>query len=91
MSAIRCDSVLSVAASLGAAAAGAALVEQYGMEAFGIEQAAMIGLAAAAGAAVQIDGRDAADAADALDIDIVAVADDEMLRGQRRERIGAFG
>ena len=63
------------AAALGAAAAGAALVEQHRMEAFGIEQPAMIGLAAAAGPAMQIDRGNAAGAADALDIDIVAVAD----------------
>ncbi len=80
-----------LAASLGAAAPGAALIEQHGMETLGIEQPAMVGLAAAAGPAMQIDGRDSADAADALDIDIVTIADDELLRGQRRERIGAFG
>ena len=80
-----------LAASLGAAAAGAALVEQHGMETFGIEQPAMVGLAAAAGPAMQIDGRDSADAADALDIDVVTIADVELLRGQRCKRIGAFG
>ena len=60
------------------AAAGAALVEQHGVKALRIEQAAMVGLAAGAGAAVQIHGRDAAGAADALDVDFVAVADIEM-------------
>ena len=64
-----------VAAAPGSAAAGAALVEQHRMKAFGIEQPAMIGLASAAGPAMQIDRGDAAGAADALDIDIVAVAD----------------
>ncbi len=57
MSAIRCGSVLAVAAALWAAAAGAALVEQHGVEALGIEQPAVVGLAAAAGAAMQIDRR----------------------------------
>ena len=68
-----------LAAALGAAAAGAALVEQHGMESFRIEQPAMIRLAAAAGAAMQIDSGDATRAADALDVDIVAVADGELL------------
>ena len=63
------------AAALWAAAAGAALVEQHGMKALGIEQPAMIRLAAAAGPAMQVDRGDAAVAADALDIDLVAVAD----------------
>ena len=34
---------------------------------------------------------DTADAADAFDIDIVTVADDELLRCQRCKRVGAFG
>ena len=79
-----------LAASLGAAAAGAALIEQHGVKALGIEQPPVIGLAAAAGPAMQIDRRDAADAADAFDIDLVAVADRELFGGQRRERIGAL-
>ena len=68
-----------VAAAFRAASAGAALIEQHGVETLGIEQPAVIGLAAAAGTAMQIDCRNPADAADALDIDVVAVADDELL------------
>jgi hypothetical protein len=45
----------------------------------GIEQPAMVGLAAAAGPAMQIDRGNAVEPADALDIDIVTVADDELL------------
>ena len=90
MSAIRCGSVLCSRSPFGPAAAGAALVEQHRMETLGIEQPAMIGLAAAAGPAMQIDGGNAVGAADALDIDLVAVADRELFRGQRRERIGAL-
>ena len=71
------------------AAAAAALVEQHGVESFGIEQPAMIGLAARAGAAMQIDGADAALAADALDIEFVAVTYRELFRGQWREGVGA--
>ena len=89
MSAIRCGSVLCFAAAFGAASAGAALIEQHRVEALRIEQPPMIGLAAAAGAAVQIDRRDAIGAADGFDVDLVAVADRQQLRGQRRERIGA--
>ena len=77
------------AAALRAAAPGAALIEQHRMEALGIEQPPVVGLAAAAGAAMQIDRRDAVGAADGFDIDLVAVADRQQLRGQRRERIGA--
>ena len=79
-----------LAASLGAASPGAALIEQHRMEALGIEQPAVIGLAAAAGSAVQIDGGNAVGAADGFDVDFVAVADRQQLRGQRRERIGMF-
>ena len=68
-----------LAAALGAAAAGAALVEQHRVEAFGIEQPAMIRLAAAAGPAMQIDRGDAARTADAFNVDLVAVADGELL------------
>src|SRR6185369_12221647 len=78
------------AAALWAAAAGAALVEQHGVEAFGIEQPAMVRLAAAAGPAMQVDRCNAADATDAFDIDVVTVADDELLRRQRSKRIGAL-
>ena len=78
------------AAALGTAATGAALIEQDSVEAFRIEQPPMIGLAAAAGAAMQIDRGDATGAADALDIDFVAIADRQQLRGQRRERIGTL-
>ena len=67
------------AAAFWAAAAGAALVEQHRMETFGIEQPAMVRLAAAAGPAMQIDPGNAAEPADALDVGIVAVADDELL------------
>ena len=67
------------AAALGAAATGAALIEQNSVEALRIEQPPMIGLAAAAGAAVQIDRGDATGATDALDIDFVAIADRQQL------------
>jgi hypothetical protein len=59
------------------------------MKTFRIEQPPVIGLAAAAGPAVQVHGCNAADAADAFDIDLVAVTDRQLFRGQRRERIGA--
>jgi len=49
------------------------------MEALGIEQPAMIGLATAAGTAVQIDRGNAVGTADAFDINLVAVADGEQL------------
>ena len=77
------------AAALGAASAGAALVKQHGMKTLRIEQPPMIGLAAAAGAAVQIDRGDAIGTADGFDIDLVAVADRQQLRGQWREWVGA--
>src|ERR1700742_1456553 len=73
------------------AAAAAALVEQHRVESLGVEQPAMVGLAARAGSAMQIDRADAALAADALDIELVAVADGELLRCQRRERVRAAG
>ena len=90
MSAISFASVLASRRALRPAAAGAALVEQHGMKAFGIEQPAVVRLAAAAGPAMKVDGRDAALAADAFDIDFVVVADRQQFRGQRCERIGAF-
>jgi hypothetical protein len=62
------------AAALGAASPGAALIEQYRLEALRIEQPPMIGLAPAAGAAVQIDRGDAMGAADGLDVNLVAIA-----------------
>ena len=80
-----------LAAPLGPAAPGAALVEQDRVKTFGIEQPAMIGLAAAAGSAMQIDCSNAVRAADAFDVNLVAVADREHFRGQRRKRIGALG
>ena len=64
-----------LAAALGAASPRAALVEQHGVETLGIEQPPVIGLAAAAGAAMQIDRGDAVGAADGFDVDLVAVAD----------------
>ena len=79
-----------LAAALGPAAAGAALVEQNRVKTLGIEQPAMISLAAAAGPAVQIDCRDAARAADTFDVDLMAFADREQFRSQRRKRIGAL-
>ena len=57
-----------LAAPLGPAAPGAALVEQDRVKTFGIEQPAMIGLAAAAGSAMQIDCSNAVRAADAFDV-----------------------
>jgi hypothetical protein len=59
------------------------------VESFGVEQPAVIGLAARARTAMQIDGANAALAADAFDIELVAVADGELLRRQWRERVGA--
>ncbi len=79
-----------VAPALGAAAPGAALIEQHRVETLGVEQPPVIGLAAAAGAAVQVDRRNAVGAADAFDMDLVAVADRQQLRGQRREGVGAM-
>jgi hypothetical protein len=57
----------------------AALIEQHGMKALRIEQPPVIGLTAAAGAAVQIDRGDAIRPADALDVDLVAVANRQQL------------
>jgi hypothetical protein len=79
-----------VAAAFRPASPGAALVEQNRMEALGIEQPAVIGLATAAGAAVQIDRRNAVRPADGFDVNLVAVADRQQLRRQRRERISAL-
>ncbi len=55
----------------------------------GIEQLAMVGLAAAAGAAVQINRRHAVGIACGFDVKLMTVADRQHLRGQRRIRIGA--
>ncbi len=63
-------------------AAGAALVEQYGAEAARVEQLAMRRLAAAAGAAMQVDRRDAVCRADGFDVELVAVADGEAECGE---------
>ncbi len=60
------------------------------MEALWIEQPPVIGLAAAAGSTVQIDCGGAIRPANALDVDLVAVADRQQLRRQRRERIGTW-
>ena len=79
-----------VAAALRGAAAAAALVEQHGVEALGIEQPPVIGLAARARPAMQVGRRNAAYAADSFDIDLVTVADGEQLGGQRCEGIGAL-
>ena len=86
---MKCRVIL--AAAFWPATARAALIEQDGVKAFGIEQPAVIGLAAAAGSAMQIDRGDAVGAADALDVDIVAVADSQHLRGQRRKGISTLG
>ena len=59
------------------------------MKTLWIEQAPVIGLAAAAGAAVQIDRGDAIHPADALNVDLMAVADRQQLRRQRRKRVGS--
>ena len=77
------------AAAFGAASARAALIEQHGMKALRIEQPPVIGLTAAAGPAVQIDRGDAIRPADAFDVDLVAVADRQQLRRQRRKRVGS--
>lgn len=50
-------------------AAGAALVEQHGAKAGRVEQLAMRRLAAAAGAAMQVDGGDAVSGADGFDVE----------------------
>ena len=63
-----------LAAGLGAASAGAALIEQDGVETLGVEQPAVIGLAAAAGSTVQIDRGDAPGSAHAFDVNLVAIA-----------------
>jgi hypothetical protein len=70
---------IGFAAAFRAAPAGAALIKQDGMEALGIEQPPVVGLTAAAGAAVQIDRGDSVGPADGLDIDLVAVADRKLL------------
>ncbi len=69
MSAIRCGSVLASRRPLGRLRPAAALVEQHCVKALGIEQPAMVRLAAAAGPAMEIDRGNAAEPADALDID----------------------
>jgi hypothetical protein len=64
-----------LSAAFGAASARAALIEQDGVETFGIKQPAVIGLAAAAWTAMQVDRRDAAGSTDAFDMDFMTVAD----------------
>ena len=75
-----------------AASPGAALIEQHGMKALRIEQPPMVRLAAAAGAAMQIDGGNAVGAADGFDIDFVPVAYRQKLRlsAARTDRSGCF-
>ena len=90
MSAIRWGSVLWSRLPFGPAAPCAALVEQHGMKPLGIEQAAVVRLAAAAGTSMQIDRGDTALSADAFDIDFMAVTDRKPLRGQRRKGIGTL-
>src|SRR5438876_8644223 len=77
-------------AALRATSAGTALIEQNSVKAFRIEQPAVIGLAAAARPAMQIDGGDAVYPADGFDVNLVAVADGEQLRCQWCERVGAL-
>src|SRR5579871_4175927 len=72
------------------AAPRAALIKQHRMKALGIEQAAVIALATAAGSAMQVNGGNAVIAADALDIDFVTIADRKQLRGQRRKWVAAL-
>src|SRR5271169_291466 len=79
-----------LAAAFGPALSGAALIEQDRVKALGIEQPAVIGLAAAAGTAMQIDRGDSVCAADRFDVDFVTIADGKLLRCQRCERIGAL-
>jgi hypothetical protein len=78
-----------LAAALRAATAGAALIEQYRVEAFRIEQATMVGLAPAAGSAVQVDRGNAVLSADAFDVNLMTVADSGQFRSQWRKRVGA--
>ena len=73
------------------AAAGAALVEQEGMEARRIEQPPVEVLRAAARSAVQKHRRDAAGAAHLLDIEPVTLADAEHARIERAQRVGIVG
>src|SRR3546814_6417917 len=67
---------------MGRRAAAAALVEKEHVIAFRIEQAAVIGRYAAAGAAMQEDGRLGARRPGPLPIDAVAVAHIEMSGGE---------
>ena len=76
---------------IGMAAAGAALIEQEGVEARRIEQPPMHVLSAAARAAVQEQRRDTVGGAHLLDVKPVAVADAEHARIERAQRIGIVG
>ena len=78
MSAIRCGSVLASRRPLGRLRP-APRWSNSTAEAFGIEQPAVVRLAAAAGPAMQVDRGNATDAADAFDVDVVTVADRELL------------
>ena len=80
---------VGLAPAFGPAAAAASLIEQHSMEAFGIEQPAVIRLAAAARPAMQIERGDAVLAPDTFDIDLVAVPDRQQFRGERGEGISA--
>jgi len=79
MSAIRCGRVLASRPAFRAASPGAALIEQHGVKALGIEQPAMVRLAPAAGTAMQVDRGNAVGPADALDMDLMAVADRQQV------------
>src|ERR1041385_4169753 len=81
---------IGLALSLRTASPRAALVEQYGVEAFRIEQPPMIRLAAAARAAMQIDRWNTVGAADRFDINLMTIANGQKLCGQRCKGIGAM-
>jgi hypothetical protein len=61
--------------------AAAALIKQQHIIAGGVKEAAMIGVNAAARAAVQEHGRRGAGGADAFEMDLVAIADIQQARG----------
>ena len=71
-------------AAPGQAASGAALVEKHRLEAVGVEQGAVAGVKAAAGAAMQEQGGNAVGAALRFDPQAVTVADVEMKAGAGR-------
>jgi transposase-like protein DUF772 len=80
MSAIRSGNLLPSRRPFRAASTGAALIEQNRVETFRVEQPPVVGLAAAAGAAMRIDRGDAIGPADGFDVNLVALADGQQSR-----------